>query len=293
WPEVDGCRAITVEGGVGRPVRVQARDGHHLAYTRVARHDDLAVRLHQHGARFAVNRQHQAAVAVEVRVERAVRPQPGDHGAAAHRPATPMRPSAWRAAAKPDSVPPKSPPALPPVPNAVSSAPFAFRRPTSMSPPSGPEKPATTSLPSGRTSTAWARLKSCGLQLKVFLPSPEHVVSSEPLGLRRATAARRSEPPASTILPSGCSAAPKTDSPRPWPPRPITRLPPDPNVVSSTPLLRRRATQKRLGAVGSLAVLPATTILPLGCTSTAVGASIPPKLIVFSRRRKSSYQDHR
>jgi hypothetical protein len=43
-------------------------------------------------------------------------------------------------------------------------------------------------LPSGRTSTAWVRLKSCGLQLKVFLPSPENVVSSEPSGFRRATA---------------------------------------------------------------------------------------------------------
>jgi hypothetical protein len=33
--------------------------------------------------------------------------------------------------------------------------------------------------------------------------------------------------------------------------------------------------------VVTLAVLPATTILPLGCTSTTFAASTPPKLIVF------------
>jgi hypothetical protein len=58
-------------------------------------------------------------------------------------------------------------------------------------------------------------------------------------------------------------------------------LPPDPNAVSSTPLLRRRATQKRSGAVVSLAVLPATTILPLGWIRTTFAASAPPKLIVL------------
>ena len=100
-------------------------------------------------------------------------------------------------------------------------------------------------------------------------------MSSEPLGFRRATATRKSESPASTILPSGCSAAPKADSCSP--PKSIMRFPRDPNVVSSMPLVRRRATQKEPAA----APPPATTILPFGCTSTACGLSMPPKLIVF------------
>ena len=69
------------------PFGLQARDGHHLASARVARDDDLAVRLHQHGARAAAPGQRHAAVAAEVRVERAGRPQPRDHGAGGRRPA--------------------------------------------------------------------------------------------------------------------------------------------------------------------------------------------------------------
>ena len=180
---------------------------------------------------------------------------------------------AWRAIARPKSSPPKSTGALPPAPNVLSSAPLAFRRATWMFPPSGPEKPASRILPLGSTSTAMARLISP--QLNSFLPSPENVLSSEPLGFSRVTATRRSESPASTILPSGCSAAPKAVSLSP--PKSIVRFPPDPNVVSNAPLLRRRATQKKSAAPPS----PATTILPLGCTSTARAASVPPKLIVF------------
>ena len=73
-PEVDCRRAVPVKRRVGRPVRLQARDGHHLVSVRVARDDDPAVRLHEHGARAATARQGHAAVAVEVRVERAVSP---------------------------------------------------------------------------------------------------------------------------------------------------------------------------------------------------------------------------
>ena len=180
---------------------------------------------------------------------------------------------AWRAIASPKSSPPKSTGDLPPVPNVLSSAPLAFRRATWMLPPSGPKKPASRILPLGSTSTDVAWLNPP--QLKSFLPSPEKVVSREPLGFRRATATCRSERPASTILPSGCSAAPSRDPLSP--PKSIVRLPPDPNVVSNAPLARRRATQKVPGAAPS----PATTILPLGCTSTAFAASVPPKLIVF------------
>src|SRR5512133_2812246 len=61
-------------------------------------------------------------------------------------------------------------------------------------------------------------------------------------------------------------------------PESITRLPPEPKVGSSVPLAeRRRTTQKEL--VGPPP--PATTTLPLGCTSTALAASMPPKLTVF------------
>ena len=95
-------------------------------------------------------------------------------------------------------------------------------------------------------------------QPKSFLPSPENVVSSAPLGFKRATATRKSECPASTILPSACSAAPPIDSSAP--PNSILRFPPDPNVVSSAPLVRRRATQNELAG----APPPATTIRPLG-----------------------------
>lgn len=142
-----------------------------------------------------------------------------------------------------------------------------------MFPPSGPENPPSRILPFGSTSTAIARL--IAPQLNTFFPSPENVVSSEPSGFNRATATRRSESPASTILPSGCRAPPNADSSSP--PKSILRFPPEPNVVSSRPLVRRRATQKELWA----APPPATTILPLGCTSTTCATSVPPKLIVF------------
>jgi hypothetical protein len=135
-------------------------------------------------------------------------------------PAMRIRPLAWRAIASPESSPPKSAVAMPPVPNVESSAPFAFRRASCTFPVSGPEKPATRSLPFGSTSTPSAR--PIGPHENVLRPSPE-------------------------------------------------------NVVSSRPLLRSRATQNALGS----APLPATTILPFGCTSTAFAESVPPKLIVF------------
>ena len=101
-------------------------------------------------------------------------------------------------------------------------------------------------------------------------------MSRDPFGFRRATATRKSEPPTSTILPSGWSAAPNADSRSP--PKSITRLPPGPNVVSGAPLLRRRMTQNE---VAPAPPPPASTILPFGCTSTASAASLPPKVIVF------------
>ena len=122
------------------------------------------------------------------------------------RPATRMRPSAWRAIASPNSVPPKSTVAIPPVPKVVSRAPLAFIRATWMLPPSGPEKPPSRILPFGATTTAVTR--PIAPQLKSFLPSPSNVVSSAPLAFRRTTAGCRRESPASTILPSACSAAP-------------------------------------------------------------------------------------
>ena len=61
-------------------------------------------------------------------------------------------------------------------------------------------------------------------------------------------------------------------------PKSITRLPPEPKVGSSVPLAeRRRTTQKELAGPPP----PAATTRPLGCTSTALAASMPPKLTVF------------
>ena len=61
-------------------------------------------------------------------------------------------------------------------------------------------------------------------------------------------------------------------------PKSITRLPPEPKVGSRVPLAeRRRTTQKELAGPPP----PAATTLPLGCTSTACAASMPPKLTVF------------
>jgi hypothetical protein len=155
----------------------------------------------------------------------------------------------------------------------LSSSPFAFSRATWTLPPSGPEKPAISSLPFGVTTTAWAR--PIGPQLKSFLPSPSKLASSEPLDFSPTTATRKFESPASTILPSAWSAPPYAESLSP--PKSTTRLPPDPNVVSSVPFVRRRTTQNEPPA----APPPATTIRPLGCTSTTRAASVPPKLIVF------------
>ena len=114
-----------------------------------------------------------------------------------------------------------------------------------------------------------------GPQLNSTLPSPENVVSSDPFGFSRATATRKSESPTSTILPSGWRAAP--NAPSSSPPKLMMRLPRVPNVVSRLPLARRRATQNLRAAVPR----PATTILPLGCTSTACASSSPPKPIRF------------
>ena len=180
---------------------------------------------------------------------------------------------AWRAAAKPKSSPPKSIAVRPAVPNAVSGAPSAFTRATWTFPPSGPEKPASTSLPFGSTITAWARLSAPHLYLR--FPSPENVVSSEPLAFRRATATSRSASPTRTILPSGWSAAPKAISSSS--PKSTFFRPPLPNVVSSAPLLRRRTTQNE----PAVDPPPATTIRPLGCTSTACAVSVPPNVTAF------------
>jgi predicted enzyme related to lactoylglutathione lyase len=76
-------------------------------------------------------------------------------------------------------------------------------------------------------------------------------------------------------LPSGCNAAPWTDSSSP--PKSIVRFPPDPNERSSRPVLHSRAMQKETAA----APPPATTILPSDCTSAARAASVPPKSIAF------------
>ena len=61
------------------------------------------------------------------------------------------------------------------------------------------------------------------------------------------------------------------------PPKSTIRLPPEPNVVSSVPFVRRRTTQNEPPA----APPPATTIRPLDWTSTTRAASVPPKLTVF------------
>ena len=174
---------------------------------------------------------------------------------------------------------------MPPVPNVVSSAPFAFSRAAWMFPPSGPENPPSRSLPLDSTMTPVARLTAP--QLNSFLPSAENVVSSFPLAFRRVIATCWTcESPTTTILPSGCSAAANARSSSP--PKSIVRLPRVPNVVSSRPLLRSRATQNAVEAPP----LPARTILPFGCTSTAWTSSVPPKLIAFFPFRRSSYRDH-
>ena len=181
--------------------------------------------------------------------------------AAVERPAITMRPSAWRTIASPKSSPPKSIVAMPPVANVESSAPLGFRRATWMFPPSGPEKPPIRSLPFGATTTAVARPMTP--QLRLFLPSPSKVGSSAPLAFRRTTATCRRESPASTILPSGWSAAPYTDSSSV--PKSMTRLPPEPKVGSSVPLAaRRRTMQNELAGPPP----PAAMTRPLGWTRT-------------------------
>ncbi len=160
-------------------------------------------------------------------------------------PAIRIRPFACRAIALPNSVPPRSTVAIPPVPNVVSSAPFAFSRAAWMFPPSGPENPPSRSLPLDSTITPVARLTAP--QLNSFLPSAENVVSSVPLAFRRVIATCCTcESPTTTILPSGCSAAANDRSSSP--PKSILRLPREPNVVSSSPLLRSRATQNTVEA---------------------------------------------
>ena len=208
--------------------------------------------------------------------------------AVVERPATRMRPLAWRASAVPKSSPPKSTAALPPVPNVVSSAPLGFSRATWTLPPSGPEKPPTRSLPLGSTSTAVAR--PIGPQLNSTFPSPENEVSSEPFGFSRATATRKSESPTSTILPSGCSAAP--NAPSSSPPKGTVRLPPVPNVVSRLPLARSRATQNRRAAVPSAGDHDPPVRLHQHRLRFVVAAEVDPLLAVAGEARIEVTRGH-
>ena len=84
--EGDRRRAAAAEARVERAVGLQARDGHRRAPARVARDDDVAVGLHEHGVDAAAAGQRHAPVAAEVRVEHAGRAQPRDHGAGGRRP---------------------------------------------------------------------------------------------------------------------------------------------------------------------------------------------------------------
>ena len=204
WSPCRRCR----RSGSGKPLDNSRVTVIVSAAARVAREHDPAVRLHQHRVRArrrpAASRGHRRRSPGRARRSAAAARPP--RPPAVDRPATRIRPLAWRAIARPKSSPPKSIAAMPPVPNVASSAPPAFRRATWMLPPSGPEKPRAGACRWAARSTAMAR--PIAPQLKSFLPSPEKLVSSAPFGFSRATATRSSESPASTILPSGCSAAP-------------------------------------------------------------------------------------
>ncbi len=95
------------------------------------------------------------------------------------------------------------------------------------------------------------------------MPSPSNDVSSVPFALYRAKAKSKLAPlllsPATTILPSLCTATLRAES---YPPKSVVSLPSPSNDVSSVPLVLYLATAK------SLSLVPATTILPSLCRAT-------------------------
>ncbi len=93
---------------------------------------------------------------------------------------------------------------------------------------------------------------------------------------RRATAKSPAPPtPAATILPSGCSRTARATS---TPPKPAVALPPVANAPSRAPAGVKRAIAK--SSPPALAVPPARTIAPSGCSAAARPTSCPPKSTV-------------
>ena len=195
-----------------------------------------------------------------------------------------MRPLAWRASATPKSSPPKSTAALPPVPNVVSSAPSALSRATWKFPPSGPGEPAEQELAVGEHDHGHCAADRAPAEALPAVAGERGVERAVPVEARDGDA--EVGVPDEHDLAVRLNAAPKADSSSP--PNVILRFPPDPNVVSRLPFVRRRATQKELAGRPAAG----TTILPLRCTSTARAASVPPKLIFFLQLPAKSRRGH-
>ncbi len=203
-------------------------------------------------------------------------------------PATRILPLAWTATANAASAAPATSVKTDPVPspNEVSLTPAVVRRVTAKS--SAPLEsllPATRIFPSGWTATASPLSMPPMLNLPLPCPAPAKDVSSWRAVVRRITA-RSSAPaasvvPATTILPSGATAAAEAKSWLPGMPAPGVKS----NVpeVSSAPVAVSRATAKSWNVLTFVRV-PAMTTLPSGwsaappANSSVVVALVAPRV---------------